>query len=62
MARPTAAQRRAAALKAAKTKGPEERSRTAKMANWTMKHGKNDAENPYSKKNYYTSGFKPENK
>src|SRR5258707_818951 len=45
--------RRAAALKAAETKGPEERSRTAKMAIYTMRHGKNDAQNPYSKENYY---------
>jgi len=51
--------RRAAALKAAFTKGPEERSRTAKMANYTMKHGKNDAKNPYSKENYYPGGIKP---
>ena len=41
-----------AGLKAAETKGPEERRREALMAAWTRKHGKNDAENPYSKKNY----------
>jgi hypothetical protein len=23
------------------------------MAHWTLQHGKNDAENPYSKENYY---------
>lgn len=41
-----------AAQKAAGTKGPAEHHRAAKMANWTRKHGKNDAENPYSKHNY----------
>jgi hypothetical protein len=44
--------RRAAALKAAVSKGPEERSRESLMANWTMKHGKDDALNPYSKESY----------
>jgi hypothetical protein len=43
--------RRQAGLKAAETKGPSERSRAAKMAAWTRKHGKNDAENPFSKEN-----------
>jgi hypothetical protein len=52
--------RSAAAHKAAETKGPEERSRTAKMANYTMKHGKNDAQNPHSKENHYPGGAKPE--
>ena len=41
--------RRNAGLKAAETKGPEERKREALMAAWTRKHGKNDAANPYSK-------------
>ena len=41
-----------AAKKAAETKGAPERSRESKMANWTRRHGKNDAENPYSKQNY----------
>jgi hypothetical protein len=41
-----------AGFKAAETKGPEERRREALMARWTRKHGKNDAENPYSKQNY----------
>jgi hypothetical protein len=44
---------RRAGRKAVDTKGPVERSRISSMANWTMKHGKNDAENPYSKENYY---------
>jgi hypothetical protein len=35
-----------AGLKAAETKGPEERSREAHMAAWTRKHGKDDAKNP----------------
>jgi hypothetical protein len=43
--------RREAALKAVDTKGPSERSRAAKMAAWTRKHGKNDAVNPFSKQN-----------
>jgi hypothetical protein len=34
------------------TKGAGERSRASRMANWTMRHGKNDAANPYSKENY----------
>jgi predicted RNase H-like HicB family nuclease len=46
---------RQAGLKAAHTKGPEERTRAAFMANWTRQHGKNDAKNPYSRQNY-TSG------
>jgi hypothetical protein len=41
--------RRNAGLKAAETKGPEERKREALMAAWTRKHGKNDAANPHSK-------------
>ena len=41
-----------AGLKAARTKGREERSRAALMANWTRKHGKDDAKNPYSRENY----------
>jgi hypothetical protein len=41
--------RRNAALKAAETKGPEERKRAALMAAWTRKHGKNDEQNPHSK-------------
>ena len=41
--------RRNAGLKAAETKGPEERKRAALMAAWTRKHGKNDAANPHSK-------------
>ncbi len=48
----TKRRRRSAALKAALNKGPAERSRESKMALSTMKHGKNDAENPYSKENY----------
>lgn len=43
---------RQAGLQAARTKGPEERSRAASMANWTRKHGKDDSENPYSRQNY----------
>jgi hypothetical protein len=42
---------RDAAMKAVETKGPSERSRISKMAWWTMKNGKNDALNPFSKKN-----------
>jgi hypothetical protein len=42
-----------AAVKAADTKGQEERSRAARMASYTRKHGKNDAANPYSRENYY---------
>jgi hypothetical protein len=42
-------QRRNAGLKAAETKGPEERKRAALMPAWTRKHGKNDAANPHSK-------------
>jgi hypothetical protein len=44
---------RQAGRKAVNTKGPEERRRISLMANWTKKHGKNDAGNPYSKDNYY---------
>jgi hypothetical protein len=44
---------RRAGRKAVITKGPVECRRISLMANWTMKHGKNDAENPYSKENYY---------
>jgi hypothetical protein len=44
---------RRAGRKAVDTKGAEEFSRISSMANWTMKHGKNDAENPYAKENYY---------
>ena len=36
---------------AVSTKGPRERSRSSRMANWTMRHGKDDAANPYSKQN-----------
>jgi len=43
--------RRNAGLKAAETKGPDERRREALMAAWTRKNGKNDAVNPYSKQN-----------
>ena len=46
---------RQAGLKAALTKGPEERRRAAKMAAWTRKHGKDDARNPFSKQNDTTS-------
>jgi hypothetical protein len=42
--------RRNAGLKAAETKGLEERKREALMAAWTRKNGKNDALNPYSSK------------
>jgi hypothetical protein len=45
-------------VKAAKTKGPIERRRAAKMARWTMKHGKDDLKNPYSRQNYYGPGDK----
>jgi hypothetical protein len=41
-----------AGQKAAETKGRIERVREAKMAAWTRKNGKNDAQNPYSKQNY----------
>jgi hypothetical protein len=44
--------RRNAGLKAAETKGAEERKREALMAAWTRKNGKNDEANPYSKKNW----------
>jgi hypothetical protein len=37
--------------KAVATKGPSERRRAAKMADWTRQHGKDDATNPYSKQN-----------
>jgi len=37
--------------RAVTTKGPRERSRSSRMANWTMRHGKDDAANPYSKQN-----------
>jgi hypothetical protein len=40
-----------AAKKAADTKGAAERSREARAANWTRKHGKNDAVNPHAKQN-----------
>jgi hypothetical protein len=41
-----------AGLKAAATKGVEERWRAANMAAWTRKHGKDDAEHPFSEQNY----------
>jgi len=41
--------RRNAGLKAAETKGSEERKRGARMAAWMRKHGKNDAANPHSR-------------
>ena len=44
--------RRIAGLKAAETKGTEERSGESLMANWTRKHGKDDRKNLYSKENY----------
>jgi hypothetical protein len=44
-----------AGLKAAATKGEEERRRAALMANWTRRHGKDDERNPYTKANYYRS-------
>jgi hypothetical protein len=47
--------RRNAGIKAAETKGPEERRREALMAAWTRLHGKNHAANPYSKENYSPS-------
>jgi hypothetical protein len=43
---------RQAGLKAAETKGPEERRRAALMAAWSKKHGKGKPANPYSKQNY----------
>jgi len=42
---------RNAGLKAAETKGPEERTRAAQMAAWTRTNGKDDSRNPYSKQN-----------
>jgi hypothetical protein len=39
-----------AGIKAAETKGPDERKRAAKMAAWTRKHGKNDEQNPYTRR------------
>jgi hypothetical protein len=39
--------------KAVETKGKIELERAGKMAAWTKKHGKNDAENPHSKQNSY---------
>jgi len=44
-----------AGIKAAETKGPEERKREGLMGAWTREHVKNDAENPYSKQNYTIS-------
>ena len=41
------------AQKAADTKGAIERKRAARMANWTRKHGKDDAKNPHSRQNTY---------
>jgi len=41
-------------IKAAITKGPIELSRAAKAAAWTRQNGKrDDANNPYSRQNYY---------
>jgi len=45
----------AAAFKANETSGPKERSRKAKMANWTRTHGKDDDKNPFSFQNYYSA-------
>ncbi len=39
--------------KAIETKGKIELERAGKMAAWTRQNGKNDAENPYSKENFY---------
>jgi hypothetical protein len=39
------------ATAAVASKGPKERSRASRMANWTMRHGKDDAANPFSKEN-----------
>jgi hypothetical protein len=39
------------AAAAVDTKGASERRRASLMANWTTRHGKNDAANPYSKEN-----------
>jgi hypothetical protein len=39
--------------KAVATKGKIELERAGKMAAWTRMNGKNDAENPYAKQNYY---------
>lgn len=44
---------KSAGYKAAETKGKIELSRAGKMAAWTRINGKNAAENPYSKENYY---------
>jgi len=38
-------------VKSARTKGPIELRRAAQAAAWTKKHGKDDAKNPYSKRN-----------
>jgi hypothetical protein len=40
----------AAGHKASETKGPAERSRAAKAAAWTKKHGKDNAQNPFARK------------
>jgi hypothetical protein len=40
-----------AGRKAVETKGEAELSRAANKAAWTRKHGKNDAQNPYTKEN-----------
>jgi hypothetical protein len=48
----TKMRRRNAGLKAAETKGREERKREGLMAAWTRRIGKNDAANPYSKQNW----------
>jgi hypothetical protein len=44
--------RQEAGFKAADTKGPEERHREAKMANWSRKYGIGNPDNPFSKENY----------
>ena len=46
------AMRHHAAMKAAETKGAEERNREALMAAWTRKYGRDDKRNPYSMRNY----------
>jgi len=44
--------RRNAGLKAAETKGREERKREGLMAAWTRRKGKTDTANPSSKQNW----------
>jgi hypothetical protein len=46
---------KSAGRKAVETKGKRELERAALMAVWTKENGKDDAKNPYSKKNFYAN-------